>query len=457
MSFDIDPRLKYGMALPLVGGPLIAAGIFHGDTPRVNAELVSSGTAIELCGPTQWREPARTGYPVPFGGMRQGDKYVLNDTLAAWDASVIIGDRIKAGNIDEKYVSPQNVKITIFHPNKGGGPFTAEFNAGNNIRYDLFTDNKDVIWDKRSQDKILTGAIERARTFQSAVSFDVLEYDVTTGNIGVYKRLSAAEADTFIQAQKKEETNLCTPPTSTNTSTTTSTSTPTTTPKAVLSATPTSTETALSTLTATATPTATTAKPTPQISRMNCGLEDMTFLSNGDIYAPNIESFGGGSYPPGPLGTMVEVPVMTPPLNDTLIVTPRMDYKVAGGVGQWYQSEANKFDGFTVALFPGGEFGTNWVVRLPANEAFQAVIPNPAVGWTPQVMKILENRGIFFAYESRRREGLLPPNFIQLVRLNSGGSIDSTPLVGADIARRVRFSNCIGAAIVPTNFMNRGW
>ncbi len=276
---DRDSILRFGVATSTIGLPLIAVGLINPGIPQVDAQTVSSNTAVDLCKSTPWREPARTGYPAPFGAMQRGANYELRESLARWDASVIIGDRVKAGTVDEGFISSQDLKITILHPNNGGGDFSVELNAGNNIRYDLFLDRNDVIWDQRSMDKIIREAMERGRQFQQGVNFVVVDYDVTAQDPNrsprVLGRFNAEQTDAFIRNERAEEVRVCATPTSSVTTepTITGTNTPeatliptntsTTTPRALLTATFTATpsETPLSRITST--PTATpTALPT---------------------------------------------------------------------------------------------------------------------------------------------------------------------------------------------------
>lgn len=473
---DRDPRLRYGVATALVGVPLAVYGLSAGDTPRVDAQTVSSGTVIELCGPTLWRaDSIRTGYPAPFGGMKQGDNYHLTEPLKRWDGFVIIGDRISAGNINEGFVSPQDLKITIIYTDDTDGTFTADFNAGNNIRYDFFDSNDRIRFDQVSLDRLAREGIERGRLSQGSVNFVISRYNASTQETAVMYRFNAAQADEFIKKQKEEEAKACATPTPTitatntftptptesptNTPTETSTNTPTvtSTPRAILTATFTPTETPLSTVTSTATRTSTsTSTPTvtppviksPTPDNLNCG-----FLESAKGWIPKFE--GGGSYPIGEKDTFVPVTIRTEPFKTSALIASYLGYRL-GGTGQFYEVPLNGQNEIVIALFPGGEFGTNWEVKLRALENMQLQTKDPSFGETQLALNVMRAHLIFRAAEIKQQERRFLDK-VRVITFMPDGLVKFEDLNKEQIARAVRYENCVLAPVIPIGNVASGW
>lgn len=495
-----NPLTRVGVTTAVVG-PLLAAILSQGgEPPSVAAQTVSSGTAIDLCNPTLWRpDSIRTDYPAPLPGMKRGDDYTIRETLKRWDGSVLIGDSIKIGStIDEKYVSPQHLKITLFTTDDTDGSFEATVHAGWNIRYDFFDSNPSARFDKASLDELTVQSIDRARRYQGGTDFVIVWYNTSAGQTSVLYRFTTAQADEFIRQQQEAKAKACATPTpsntapststetSTSTSTSTKTPTVTTTPMALLTATATSTEVALSTITSTSTATrepssTSTSTPTripsptpsptiippviksPTPDNLNCGFRDVIGIGPGQGWSPDLR--GGDLFPPGEDGEMVDIPIQTPAFNTSVLITPRLDYRLPGGVdqngniiyvGQWYPVKRDRANEYVIASFPGGEHGTNWLVRLPARRVSQFQGQDPPFGWSPAVMDAFEVKGIFLASSFKRMQGLSLES-IELVRFDAGGAISSTPLNALGIASRVRYAECRHLPVALYGNISSGW
>lgn len=442
-----EQKIRYGVTGALVGVPLAIAGLSNSDTPRADAQTVSSGTAVELCKPLAWSQ-TRTDYPAPLPGMLPGADYRLTESLAPSQVSVITGGRftltVPSGDLGLPYTKDGDLKIVIVTPSKSGntnpnaGKFDITAAVKYNIRDEVTLDKAGNGLDQQSFDKIAAKALLDGGLFQGGKNYDIWAYDTDTLQARRVYAFNQAQADEFRAQKQAEEDKACATQTPTNTATATSTST--------------STATGTATSTATATATGTPTKAPTVLQANNCGFRDVFVNNQGEVWRANFA--GIALVPPGYPEEVIELPIRTEPFYTTGLIAGGFEYQNPGS-NLWIPVRADRSNEAVIATFPGGEFGTNWRIRMRGLSGFASQIKDPE-GWTPEALKVMQASLFFKEADRKRAEGLSLDRAI-FMNFDPSGQIPPRPLEGKDLDDLLRFTRCTRLPVVLSNFGNGGW